>query len=85
MEAMAAGLPIITTKESGLPVIDSINGMIINSKSSTEITDMILKLASNNALRKNIGVNAAELIESQYSWSDYGENVYSIYEQLLTE
>ena len=37
-EAMAAGMPVITTKESGAPVIDGQNGIIIKGLLSALIT-----------------------------------------------
>ena len=45
MEAMAAGLPVITTRESGLPIRHGENGWLIASKSEQAISDAIICLA----------------------------------------
>ena len=44
MEAMAAGLPVIATVESGLPITNEKNGLVIESKRVDDIVDAILNI-----------------------------------------
>jgi len=83
MEAMAAGLPIITTKESGLPIIHLKNGIIIPSKNSAALVDSIIKLKENHKLLESIGKEAKKNIQEKYTWEKYGEQVSMIYTDLL--
>lgn len=82
MEAMAAGLPIIATRESGLPIIDGENGLIIPSKNEDAIVDAVIKLYINEDLRKKVGIAAAKTISENNRWEQYAENVYNIYKSL---
>lgn len=83
MEALAAGLPVIATKESGLPITDRINGLIIESKNVNQIVDCILTLVDNIYLREKLGKNAIYLIRNNFSWDDYAHCVNKIYENIL--
>lgn len=83
MEAMAAGLPVIATLESGLPIKDKENGLIVKSKNVNEIVESIIYLSQNESIRKALGTAAAKTIKNNYTWEQYGNNVYDIYQSLL--
>ncbi|MBN7816351.1 glycosyltransferase family 4 protein [Algoriphagus pacificus] len=83
MEAMASGLPIIATLESGFPIINYENGILIPSKNSNLIVEKIMELASNENLRRKIGTNANITISSNFTWEKYASSVFTIYKELL--
>ena len=84
MEAMAAGLCVIGTYESGFPITDGQNGIIVKSKNATEIADKILWLMDNPAEIDRMGAEAASLIRTNYTWDQYAESVKSIYEGMVS-
>lgn len=83
MEAMSAGLPVIATKESGLPIEDGYDGIIIKSKNVEAIKSALKTIAADISLRKKLGVSASKKIRENYTWEKYAENVISIYNTLL--
>ena len=83
MEALAAGLPVITTRESGAPIIHAETGWIIPSKSADALAEAILILAEDTTLRKKIGQAACHMISQNYCWENYGRNVVRVYRDLL--
>lgn len=83
MEAMAAGLPVITTRESGLPITHGENGWIIPSKSDEAIVEAITHLTQDNELRERLGRKAAKTIAENYTWEHYARNVRDIYLALI--
>jgi glycosyltransferase involved in cell wall biosynthesis len=83
MEAMAAGLPVIVTNESGLPVIDGRDGLKIPSMSVHHIVESIYRLDNDIKLRKILGENAANTIAEKYSWDLYAQKVTGIYKEVL--
>lgn len=85
MEAMAAGLPVIATHESGLPIENGKNGIIVPSKDVESIVDAILTLKDNKSYRETLGKAAFQLISEHYTWEKYAEEVTKIYQDLLTE
>lgn len=85
MEAMAAGLPVIATKESGFPIISGQNGVIVQSKCSDSIVDALIALKNDKSMREKIGVEAAQDIKANYTWEKYAEKIVSIYEYICSK
>lgn len=86
LEAMACGLPIITTKNSGVESIKSNLkfGEIIKPKSADEIAKKINILISNSVLRKEYSENSLKIVSNGgFSWSDYGNRYYKFLHQKL--
>lgn len=83
MEALAAGLPVIATIESGLPIDNGINGIIIPSKNEGSIVSSLKNIASSEEKRMSLGIKAADKIANKYTWQKYAENVYKLYQQLM--
>ena len=83
MEAMAAGLCVVTTKESGLPVEAGCTGRVVPCKNVEAIVDEIVELYNNRSEIDRLGCAAAALIAKNYTWQKYAENVESIYRELM--
>ncbi|MFG6589232.1 glycosyltransferase family 4 protein [Sulfitobacter sp. MOLA879] len=79
MEAMAAGLPIVATEESGLPIVSGENGIIVESRSSEGIANAIHRLATDGECRRRLGTAASFDIRENYTWDEYARNVSAIY------
>ena len=84
-EAMAAGLPVIATEQSGAPIIHGENGWIIPDNSSDDIVNAIILLSNDEALCERLGQNANKTIRTEHTWEKYGENVANLYTSLLLE
>lgn len=83
MEALCAGIPVIATQESGLPIQHLKTGYIIPSKSSKAIVLAIKEIATDKVLRERIGTTAADMIKRQYTWEKYAELVVECYKKAL--
>jgi len=83
MEALAAGLPVITTLESGLPINNGENGILVPSKNENAIVDAITLLAKNEDKRTVLGTNAAKTIAENYTWEKYALQVCEYYNELI--
>lgn len=77
LEAMATGLPVITTTNAGSSeVIDSgKDGVIVPPGDAKALADAIRMLAEQPDLRQSLGVAARQKVEHAYSWESYGEKV----------
>tara|TARA_B110000908_G_C10267357_1_gene465699 strand:- start:4305 stop:5540 length:1236 start_codon:yes stop_codon:yes gene_type:complete len=82
-EAMSAGMPVIATEQSGAPIIDGVNGLIIEDGSSVAIFKALIKLMDDESLRKKIGLNAASTIKNGHTWDIYGKNVDLLYKKII--
>lgn len=83
MEALAAGLPVIATRESGFPIENEENGIIVEARNVSQIVEALLRLKNSQDLRAKLGTSASDLIRKKYSWELYAQNVVSLYQDIL--
>jgi glycosyltransferase involved in cell wall biosynthesis len=60
LEAMAAGLPIISTDVGGVKDIVKDNGILVEKGNAKKLYEAIIKLVKNNALREEMGKKSLE-------------------------
>jgi UDP-glucose:(heptosyl)LPS alpha-1,3-glucosyltransferase len=85
LEAMASGLPVITSRVAGAAdvIIDGVNGLLITDPG--DINDLAAKiklLLSNAELRKAIGERARETAE-ELSWDRVTQKTLEVYNTVL--
>ena len=70
LEAMASGLPIVTTNSGGMRdlIIDGQTGILIKPKNSEGIAKAIKDLLCDEELIKHLVNNGRELVERNFSW-----------------
>ena len=84
LEAMASGLPVVVSSLTGITDIidDGKNGLVIKDPSdAVELSNGINVLAENDALRKNMGLNARDTVE-KLSWKNVTQRVLRVYEKV---
>jgi glycosyltransferase involved in cell wall biosynthesis len=83
-EAMAAGLPVITTINSGAPVQHKENGYLIKDNDADDLARAIMALSKDEALRAHMGKQAAATIRESHTWSNYAKEVKALYKSMIT-
>lgn len=83
-EALASGLPVVTTFNSGSVVRDGIEGYVVPVQDPDAIKEKIESLYHNIPLRKRMGA-AARLRAETFSWEAYKERVASIFKEISCE
>lgn len=86
-EAMAAGLPIITTNRGGNSevIYDGKNGYsIVEFEDAGAYVQKINKLLNDEALRIRMGKAGRDMAESQFGWEHVAGHLQNIYESTLT-
>jgi glycosyltransferase involved in cell wall biosynthesis len=84
-EAMACGLPVITTITNGTAEIitDGVDGLIVQDPNDAEELAQKIRLVFDDAdLRSRLGENAARTTQ-QYTWDRNGEQIRSIFAETL--
>lgn len=81
-EAMGAGMPVIATYQSGAPIENLKNGLVIKDDSSEDLFKAICMLTDNQNLRSTLGKNAEKTITEFHTWEIYSKNVLNVYETL---
>lgn len=85
LQAMACGLPVICTANSGGKEIinDNINGYILPIRNKDLLKEKILYLYNNRHICKQMGKNAQKKATTEFSWEIYGQKAISIYQDLI--
>jgi glycosyltransferase involved in cell wall biosynthesis len=78
MEAAAAGLPVITTKNCGLPLEQGKSALYIPAGEVESLAAAISQASSDRALRASLGRNAMEMVTGNYTWAHYGRRVAEV-------
>jgi glycosyltransferase involved in cell wall biosynthesis len=77
-EAMAAGLPVITTPNAGSIVRDGKDGFIVSIRDVDALCDRLERLRRDDALRTRLGRAARTRVE-HFAWEDYRERLVAAY------
>ncbi|MYL63547.1 glycosyltransferase [Bacillus hwajinpoensis] len=82
-EAMAAGLPVITSDRGGNPEVinEGKNGYVVHQFDQPEAYAQIIQsLFSSDSLRENLGKNGRVKVESEFGWNRVASNLKTVYE-----
>ena len=84
LEAMQAGLPVVTTRRAAIPEIiqDGINGFLVREQDPSDLTTRLLQLLDDQALRERIGQANRQRFRDFYSHERYGERMIRVFEEL---
>jgi len=82
LEAMSCGLPIVSTKISGVEdlVINDWNGILVKPKDFSALSSSISELICNENLIKKMGTRSRNRVVKEFSWQIVAKKVKKIYE-----
>lgn len=83
MEALAAGLPVVCTEETGVPVEHERSGYLVARGDVSALEEGIARLGEDGQLRQAIGQRAMEQMRQEYTWAHYGARLKKLYSRLL--
>lgn len=83
LEAMACGLPIVSTNVRGLPeiVVNGENGFIVEPEDPDALAEKVLQLLNDEGIRRRMGeYNRCHV--KQYSWENVIERLEAVYDSV---
>lgn len=85
LEAMASGLPIIASHNSGMEDIikQGNNGIIVDPENTLQFRKRLIMLSEDDALRKKMGKNSRKIVEEKYSWGHMAKKIFDLYENMM--
>ena len=81
LEAMAVGLPIVSTEVGSIPeiVADGVNGFVVPSRNPQALASAVIRLIKDEIMRQNFGRASRRLFEERYTFESYRKNLYKIF------
>jgi len=84
LEAMASGVPVISSKVSSLPEVVGEAGLLINPQDPNEIREAIIRILSDRALQERLrkeGIDRAK----QFTWEKTARQIIRSYQKVVME
>jgi glycosyltransferase involved in cell wall biosynthesis len=79
LEAMACGVPVVTTHHCGALVRDGVEGFVVPVRDAAALAERLQQLIEDRPLRQRLGA-AARRRALDHGWSRYGERLLSALE-----
>jgi glycosyltransferase involved in cell wall biosynthesis len=85
LEAMACGLPVIASVNTGAAdiITDGVDGFLVPIRDAEAIAEKLAILHDNPELRREMGIKARERAAT-LSWDQYGESISQEYRRIVT-
>jgi len=86
-QAMACGLPVICTTNTGGENIvrDGKDGFVIPIRDVEKLKEKLVYLYENPEICRKMGESAKQRVSQGFTWDDYGDKIINIYENILTQ
>ena len=87
IEALAAGVPVVTTDAIGCreSILPNKNGLLCKSKNHLSLANEIEKLILNPKLRNKFSQNAKKYVKHNFSLNEISKKIYKIYNNIINE
>lgn len=82
LEAMSASTPVVASNVGGIPMVvrHGVNGFLIEPRSPEKIADSVNKILADDNLRLQMGKNAREMVERNFSWRKIAQDFLPLYD-----
>jgi glycosyltransferase involved in cell wall biosynthesis len=86
LEALATGLPVVTTNVGGIPetIENGKNGFLVEPFHQNQLADRILYLLEHPAEASEMGFEARKTVEERFDWRIVVKKVLKVYDEALS-
>ena len=87
MEAMALGLPVISTHHTGIPELinNDETGILVPEKNVDALAKSLENLLSNIKVQGNYAIAGRKRIERDFNSKNLNDQLFSLYQGVLTQ
>ena len=86
MEAMACGLPVVTTPVSGIPEIirDGVNGRLVPPDDPAALADALLRLDADQQLAQSLSAQARATVRERFDGERFAAELAALFREVLS-
>jgi glycosyltransferase involved in cell wall biosynthesis len=86
LEGMACGKPVVATEVAGIPeaVIDGVTGFVVKPRDVAALADRLSTLLVDDSLRREMGLKARRLIESEFNYDTVIPKIASLFREVAS-
>jgi len=86
VEALACGIPVLTTPVTGIPEVvrDRVNGILVRPGDADSLARAIIELMSDRALYETLRANARPSVEASFDLTRTAEALHGLFEESPT-
>ena len=87
LQAMACGLPVVATEETGAGdiITSGVDGELVPAGDVLALREALDRLVSNPELAAAMGSAARERVSNGFDWKSYGGRALDAYEKLISD
>jgi len=84
VEAMATGLPVVTTNVSGIPelVHDEVTGLVVPADQADAIADALLRIHQDQELARRLGLAARAVVAERFDGDRLIDDLFSLFRRV---
>lgn len=81
VEAMACGLPVVTTGISGIPEVikDGVNGLLVPTENPEAIADALIRINQNQMLARNLAAEAQSTVTEHFDGERFAARLAALF------
>jgi len=84
LEAMAAGLPVVTSNRSALPEVAGRAAILVDPEDTDALAQTLQQLAANEVLRRELGQRGIERAR-EFTWEKAVRRTWNVYQAVLSD
>ena len=84
LEAMASGVPVVTTDAGGPPyIVHREGGRVVPMRDAERLAEALVEILANRGLQESMGEYNRRRVEQEFDWSRSLDRMESVYAQVL--
>lgn len=84
LEAMASGVPVVTTNVGGPPfIVHEEGGRVVPMRDAARLADALIEILSSHELQQSMGRYNRKRVEQEFDWSRSLDRMENVYEHVL--
>jgi glycosyltransferase involved in cell wall biosynthesis len=85
VEALATGLPVVTTRTGGIGdvVEDGVTGFMVDQRSADQLAERLTALYEDRELLARLGRNGRTVVEKKFSWATVADRYEAVFRDVV--